>query len=104
MDGKRSKHEFRSNTLPAFVTVGPVSLLLMFLVVAPLVFVAVMSFCGTDEYYNVVYSFTKSNVSRIRIIDSAAPSGQLFALLNCLSIRLPIISVLPPPRIFETKK
>ena len=54
MDGKRSKHEFRSNTLPAFVTVGPVSLLLMFLVVAPLVFVAVMSFCGTDEYYNVV--------------------------------------------------
>ena len=69
MDGKRSKHEFRSNTLPAFVTVGPVSLLLMFLVVAPLVFVAVMSFCGTDEYYNVVYSFTAENYGKLLSVD-----------------------------------
>ena len=69
MDGKRSKHEFRSNTLPALVTVGPVSLLLMFLVVAPLVFVAVMSFCGTDEYYNVVYSFTAENYGKLLSVD-----------------------------------
>ena len=69
MDGNRSKHEFRSNTLPAIVTVGPVSLLLMFLVVAPLVFVAVMSFCGTDEYYNVVYNFTAENYGRLLSVD-----------------------------------
>jgi len=69
MDRKRSKHEFRSNTLPAIVTVGPVSLLLLFLVAAPLIFVAVMSFCETDEYYNVVYSFTSENYSRLLSVD-----------------------------------
>lgn len=69
MNTKRSKHEFRSNTLPAMVTVGPVSLLLVFLVVAPLVFVAVMSFCGTDEYYNVVYRFTSENYAKLLSVD-----------------------------------
>ena len=69
MNTKRSKHEFRSNTLPAMVTVGPVSLLLVFLVVAPLVFVAVMSFCGTDEYYNVVYRFTAENYAKLLSVD-----------------------------------
>ena len=76
MDGKRSKHEFRSNTLPAFVTVGPVSLLLMFLVVAPLVFVAVMSFCKTDEFYNVVYKFTAINYVKLFSVDYLRIYGQ----------------------------
>ncbi|MCR4741113.1 MAG: ABC transporter permease [Lachnospiraceae bacterium] len=69
MKGKNSKHEFRSNTLPAMVMVGPVSLLLLFLVAAPLLLVAVMSFCGTDEYYNVVYSFTADNYSKLLSLD-----------------------------------
>ena len=47
------------------VTVGPVALLLIFLVAAPLVLVAVMSFCQTDEYYNVVYKFTSENYSKL---------------------------------------
>ncbi len=62
---KASKHEFRSNTLPAMVTVGPVALLLMFLVAAPLILVAVMSFCKTDEYYNVIYEFTAANYTKL---------------------------------------
>ena len=37
-------------------------------------------------------------------MDSAAPNGQLFPLWNCRSIKLPIMSVLPPPRISDTKK
>ena len=65
MTKKRSKHEFKSNTMPAMVTVGPVALLLIFLVAAPLVLVAVMSFCQTDEYYNVVYIFTSENYSKL---------------------------------------
>ncbi|MBP5532484.1 MAG: ABC transporter permease [Lachnospiraceae bacterium] len=65
MTKKRSKHEFKSNTMPAMVTVGPVALLLIFLVAAPLVLVAVMSFCQTDEYYNVVYKFTSENYSKL---------------------------------------
>ena len=62
---KRSKHEFKSNTMPAMVTVGPVAILLLFLVVAPLIFVAVMSFCQTDEFYNVVYRFTAVNYGKL---------------------------------------
>jgi len=69
MSGKTSKHEFRSNTLPALVTVGPVALLLLFLVVAPLILVAVMSFCKTDEYYNVVYEFTAANYGKLLSVD-----------------------------------
>ena len=65
MTKKRSKHEFKSNTMPAMVTVGPVALLLIFLVASPLVLVAVMSFCQTDEYYNVVYKFTSENYSKL---------------------------------------
>ena len=65
MTKKRSKHELKSNTMPAMVTVGPVALLLIFLVAAPLVLVAVMSFCQTDEYYNVVYKFTSENYSKL---------------------------------------
>ena len=48
MGKNHSRHEWRSNTVPAMVMVGPVALLLIFLVVAPLIFVAVMSFCQTD--------------------------------------------------------
>ena len=33
-----------------------------------------------------------------RVIDSAAPNGQLRPALNCSSIRLPSIIFLPPPR------
>lgn len=69
MAGKISKHEFRSNTIPAMVTVGPVAILLLFLVVAPLVLVAIMSFCKTDEYYNVVYSFTAANYAKLISVD-----------------------------------
>ncbi|MNN98323.1 hypothetical protein D3C81_2176920 [compost metagenome] len=36
--------------------------------------------------------------------DSELPSGQLRAVPNCCWIRLPIISVLPPPRIAGVMK
>ena len=69
MKTKTSRHELRSNTLPAIVTVGPVAVLILFLVVAPLIFVAVMSFCKTDEYYNVVHEFTTANYAKLVSID-----------------------------------
>ena len=76
MTAKTSKHEFRSNTVPAFVTVGPVAVLLLFLVVAPLVLVAVMSFCRTDEFYNVVYKFTAVNYTKLFSVDYLRIYGQ----------------------------
>jgi spermidine/putrescine transport system permease protein len=62
---KISKHNFRSNTLPAMTTVGPVTLWLMFFVAVPLLYVLVMSFCSLDESYNIVFKFTASNYARL---------------------------------------
>lgn len=76
MEKKHSRHEWRSNTLPALVMVGPVSLLLIFLVVAPLLFVAVMSFCQTDQHYNVVYRFTLDNYANLVTLDYLKIYGQ----------------------------
>ena len=81
-----SKHEFKSNTIPAVVTVGPVALLLLLLVLAPLIFVTVMSFCQTDEFYNVVYRFTSVNYSKLFSPDYIKIYGQslLIAFITTL--------------------
>ncbi len=43
------------------VMVGPLSLWLVLLVMIPLIYVVVMSFCGRDEWGNVAYTFTLAN-------------------------------------------
>ncbi len=65
MKQKRTRHEFRSNTLPALVTVGPVTLVMVLLIAVPLIYVAVMSFCSIDEFYNVTFDFTFDNYIRL---------------------------------------
>jgi spermidine/putrescine transport system permease protein len=72
---KKSKHEWKSNGLPALVTVGPVAVILVFLVVLPLMYVAVMSFCSIDSYYNVVYKFTLRNYAQLADPDYIHISG-----------------------------
>lgn len=94
MEKKHSRHEWRSNTLPALVMVGPVSLLLIFLVVAPLLFVAVMSFCQTDQHYNVVYRFTLDNYANLVTLDYLKIYGQsifiaLVTTLLCILLGYP---------------
>lgn len=68
MAGK-SKHEFRANTLPAIITVGPVAMIMLLLVAAPLMYVGVMSFCSIDEYYNVTHDLTLGNYVRLANTD-----------------------------------
>lgn len=99
MARKTTKHEFKSNTMPAIVTVGPVAILLLFLVVAPLIFVAIMSFCQTDEFYNVVYKFTASNYSKLISVDYLKIYGQslLIALITtvlCILIGYPFAYII----------
>ena len=65
MGKKHSKHEWKSNTLPSLVMVGPVTLMLVLLVAIPLIYVGVMSFCTTDEYYNVVFEFSLKNYAQL---------------------------------------
>lgn len=62
---KKSRHTFRSNTLPAMTMVGPVTLWLAFFVAIPLLYVLVMSFCSIDSSYNVVFKFTTANYRRL---------------------------------------
>lgn len=65
MSRKKSRHEFRANTLPAMLTVGPVTMIMILLIAVPLLYVAVMSVCSLDEYYNVTFKFTLSNYTRL---------------------------------------
>ena len=61
----KTKHEFRANTLPALLMVGPVTLIMILLIAVPLIYVAVMSFCSIDEYYNVSFKLTLDNYIRL---------------------------------------
>lgn len=81
------------------VMVGPVALLLIFLVVAPLIFVAVMSFCQTDEYYNVVYQFTLENYAKLVTVDYLKIYGQsifiaLITTLLCILFGYPFAYII----------
>lgn len=69
MKNKKSKHELRANTIPALITVGPVTLLMVLLVAIPLIYVGVMSFCSLDEFYNVKFDFTVDNYIRLANTD-----------------------------------
>ena len=69
MAKKKSKHEWRANSLPAAIMVGPVSLWMVLLVAIPLIYVGVMSFCSIDQYYNVTFQFTLENYTRLMNAD-----------------------------------
>ncbi len=70
----------RSDSVAAAVMVGPIGLWLLFLVVVPLIYVLVMSFCGQDQWGNVAYTFTISNYQ------SLLDSKYLTIYLNSLKI------------------
>ena len=72
----KSKHRLKSNTIPTLVTVGPVATMLILLVAIPLIYVAVMSFCKTDQYYNIEFSFSLDNYSKLLSPDYLTIYGQ----------------------------
>jgi spermidine/putrescine transport system permease protein len=59
------KSKSKRKMLPAFVTVAPITLWLLFLVAIPLMYVVVMSFCSLDKFYNVTFHFTLANYKRL---------------------------------------
>ena len=61
----KSRLNFKSNTLPAIVMVGPVVIIMVLLIAVPLIYVGIMSFCSIDEFYNVTYNFTFENYFRL---------------------------------------
>ena len=61
----KSRLNFKANTLPAMVMVGPVVSIMVLLIAVPLIYVCIMSFCSIDEFYNVTYNFTFDNYLRL---------------------------------------
>lgn len=80
MKHKKTKHEFRANTLPALITVGLVTLIMVLLIAVPLIYVAVMSFCSIDEFYNVTFKFTLQNYVRLANADYLKIYAQSIAI------------------------
>ncbi len=60
----KKSHKFRNKTIPLLTTVSPVTLWLMLLVAAPLIYVFYLSFLTTDGY-NVVYQFSLINYKEL---------------------------------------
>ena len=69
MEKKSKSFELRANTIPALITVTPVTVLMVLLIAVPLIYVAVMSFCSIDEFYNVTLNFTLDNYIRLANAD-----------------------------------
>ena len=90
MKHKKTKHEFRANTLPALITVGPVTLIMVLLIAVPLIYVAVMSFCSIDEFYNVTFKFTLQNYVRLANADYL----KIYAQSIAIALITPIICIL----------
>lgn len=65
MEKKRKSFKYRTNTLPALITVGPVTMVMVLLIAVPLLYVLVMSFCSIDEFYNVTLNFSVDNYVRL---------------------------------------
>ncbi len=70
MDIERTqKRRIRPDTLSAILMVGPVTLVMVLLVAIPLIYVAAMSFCSIDEFYNVTSDLTMDNYVRLMDAD-----------------------------------
>lgn len=60
----KKSHKFRNKTMPLIATVSPVTLWLVLLVAAPLVYIFYLSFQSTDGY-SVVYQLTLDNYKEL---------------------------------------
>lgn len=81
-----TKQKIKSNLIPAVVMVGPVTLWLAFFIAIPLFYVLVMSFCSTDQYYNVVLQFSMENYKRLLDVNYMKIYGQSIVIALCTTI------------------
>lgn len=94
-----AQHKLKSNLVPKLVMVGPVTLWLAFLVVIPLLYVLVMSFCKLDDSYNIVFQFTLENYKRLFDVNYFQIYGNslLIALLTtmiCILLAYPFAFII----------
>lgn len=101
------RHQLRSNTIPAAITVGPTFLWMIPFVAIPLIYVLVMSFCTTGANYDVVFEFTPENYAHLldpSYLQVYAQSLVIAALstLICLALGYPFAYLIS--RTFKRKK
>lgn len=107
-DARIERHRrFRSNTLPALVTVGPVTLWLLAFIAVPILYVLIMGFATTDQYYNVVYTFSLDNFQAMLDPGYLKIYGQsiviaALATIFCLALGYPFAYLIS--RTFKSKK
>lgn len=104
---RQRRARFRSNTLPALLTVGPLTLWLLAFVAVPLVYVLVMSFCSVDQYYNIVYRFTTDSYQAMLDPEYLRLYGQSLIIaaastLICLAVGYPFAYLIS--RTFKSRK
>jgi spermidine/putrescine transport system permease protein len=62
---KTNRHTFKSQTLPALLTVSPITLWFVLLILVPMVYVVVISFCQVDANYNIAFQFSLDNYKQL---------------------------------------
>lgn len=101
------RRQFRTNTLPALLTVGPLTLWLLFFMAIPLVYILILSFCQVDDHYNVVFKFTLMNYADLLDPQYLKIYGQSLLIaaistLICLVLAYPFAYLIS--RTFKSKK
>jgi len=94
MEKRSAVHEWKSNGLPALVTVVPVGLWMVLFIAVPLIYVVVLSFCSIDQHYNVVFRFTLENYRRLLNLNYVRIYGQSI-LIAFLSTALCLLTGYP---------
>lgn len=60
-----TKHKLKSIIIPSFTMVSPITIWLLCFIAAPLLYIVIISFCGINKDYNVVYQLTFENYIRL---------------------------------------
>ncbi|HOO28547.1 MAG TPA: ABC transporter permease [Lachnospiraceae bacterium] len=59
------KKQFKTNTIPAIITVGPIALWLLAFIVIPMIYVIVISFMSQGDYGYIQYQLTTENYTEM---------------------------------------
>ncbi|MDR0812986.1 MAG: ABC transporter permease [Oscillospiraceae bacterium] len=90
---------FRKKTVPLLTMISPVTAWLILLIALPLLYMLVISFCGTDDSHNIVFRFTLKNYAKLfdPTILSIYSNSLIIALLTtviCILVAYPFAYIM----------
>ncbi|MDR0904681.1 MAG: ABC transporter permease [Oscillospiraceae bacterium] len=95
----QDRHTFRKKTVPLITMISPVTAWLILLIALPLLYILVISFCGTDDAHNIVFHFTLKNYAKLfdPTILSIYSNSLVIALLTtviCILVAYPFAYIM----------